>query len=83
MSDLLPEHLGQAPLEEDPKAKSKHRLISSITQWLQCFAVYTAVIARKQPSRVVDLMGILEAYHTYRNVSWLDYDRRFHLRVAA
>ena len=87
MSDLLPEHLGQAPLEEDPKAKSKHRPVSSITQWLQCFAVYTAVIARKQPSRVVDLMGyqilILEAYHTYRNDSWLDYDRHFRLRVAA
>ena len=45
------------------------------------------MIARKQPSRVVDLMGyqilILEAYHTYRNDSWLDYDRHFCLWVAA
>ena len=57
MSDLSPEHLRQADLEDDPKSKSRHCPVSSITQWLQCFAVYTAVITRKQPSQVVDLMG--------------------------
>ena len=87
MSDLLPEHLGQAALEEDSKSKSRHHPVSTITQWLQCFAVYTAVIARKHPGRVIDLMGyqilIIEAHHEYRNDSWLNYDRRFRLRVAA
>ena len=44
MSDLLSEHLGQAALEKDSKSKSSHHPVSTITQWLQCFAVYTAVI---------------------------------------
>ena len=61
--------------------------VFSITQWLQRFAVYTAVVTRKQPSRVVDLMGyqilLLEAYHNYRNDSWLHYDQRYHLQAAS
>ena len=72
MSDLSPEHLGQVALEDDPKSKSRYRPVSNITQWLQCFAVYTAVITRKHLSWVVDLMGyqilILEAYN-YKNDS--------------
>ena len=87
LSDLLPEHLGHTEPDEDPKSKSKHRPVTSITQWLQCFAVYTAVISKKQPHRVMDLMGyqilIIEAYHEYRNDSWLNYDRRFRLRAAS
>ena len=87
LSDLLLEHLGHAEPDEDPKSKSKHRPVTSITQWLQCFAVYTAVISKKQPHRVMDLMGyqilIIEAYHEYRNDSWLNYDRRFRLRAAS
>ena len=35
LCDLLPEHLGHAEPDEDPKSKSKHRPTSSITQWLQ------------------------------------------------
>ena len=87
LSDLLPEHLGHAEPDEDSKSKSKHRPTSSITQWLQCFAAYTAVISKKQPYQVMDLMGyqilIIEAYHEYRSNAWLNYDRRFHLRAAS
>ena len=50
-------------------------------------ATYTAVISKKQPYRVMDLMGyqilIIEAYHEYRSNAWLNYDRRFHLRAAS
>ena len=49
LSDV-PEHLGHAELDEDSKSKSKHRPVSSITQWLQCFAVYTAVISKATTS---------------------------------
>ena len=87
MSDLLPEHLGHAEPDEDPKSKSKHQPMSSVTQWLQCFAVYTAVISKKQPYWMMDLMGyqilITEAYHEYRSNAWLNYDRRFRLRAAS
>ena len=50
-------------------------------EWLQSFAVYVSVIARKQPQRVPDLMGyqvlILEASSEYKNDCWMAYDRRF------
>ena len=87
LSDLLPEHLGHAEPDEDSKSKSKHRPVSSITQWLHCFAVSTAVISKKQPNQVMDLMGYqiltIEAYHEYRNNSWLNYDCHFRPRAAS
>ena len=48
-------------------------------EWLQSFAVYVSVIARKQPQRVPDLMGyqvlILEASSEYKNdCSWSNID---------
>ena len=62
MGDLLPNRLG---LDDVAKSKQKHRLVTNITEWLQGFAVYVSVIARKQPQCVLDLMGyqvlILEA----------------------
>ena len=57
MSDLLSEHLRQVALEEESKLKSRHHPVSTITQWLQCFAVYTAMITRKHTGRVIDLIG--------------------------
>ena len=53
MGDLLSSHLG---LDDAAKSKQKHRLITKIMEWLQSFAVYFSVIARKQP-HVPDLMG--------------------------
>ena len=52
-------------------SKSKQRPITNISEWLQAFAVYVSVIARKQPQRVPDLMGyqilMLEASNEYQN----------------
>ena len=57
--------------DNDSKQKSKHRRVSGITEWLQGFAVYVAVLSRKQPHRIPDLMRyqliILEAYSVFRN----------------
>ena len=78
MGDLVPHRLG---LEEITKSKQKRQAISSISEWLQAFAVYVAVISKKQPDRVPDLMGyqvlMLEASSEYKNDCWLAYDRRF------
>ena len=78
MGDLLPSCLG---LDDAAKSTQKHCLITNIMEWLQSFAVYVTVIARKQPQRVPDLMGyqvlILEASSEYKNDCWMAYDRYF------
>ena len=37
------------------KSTRKHRFITNIMEWLQSFAVYVSVIARKQPQPVPGL----------------------------
>jgi len=54
MGDLVPSHLG---FEETSRSKSKQRTITCVSEWLQAFAVYVSVVAKKQPQRVPDLMG--------------------------
>ena len=66
----------------DDAARLKLRCsVTNISEWLQAFAVHVSVIARKQPHRVLDLMGyqilILEASNEYHNDCWLGYDRHF------
>ena len=83
MGDLVPSRLG---FEETAGAKSK-RFTTNISEWLQAFAVYVSVIAKKQPQRVPDLMGyqilMLEASNEYHNDRWLAYDRRFRQQAAS
>jgi len=45
MSDLLLNHLGH---EDTAKGNQKHH-ITNISEWLQGFAVYVLVIAKKEP----------------------------------
>ena len=84
MGDLVPHRLG---LEEITRSKQKRQAISSISEWLQAFAVYVAVISKKRPDRVPDLMGyqvlMLEASNEYKNDCWLAYDRRFRQQAAS
>jgi len=72
MADLVPSHLG---FENTVGAKSKQRTVTNITEWLEAFAVYVSVVARKQPQRVPDLMGyqilMLEASSKYQNNRWI------------
>ena len=68
-------------------SKSNQRPITNILEWLQAFAVYVSVIARKQPQHVPDLMGyqilMLEASNEYQGNFWLAYDRRFRQLAAS
>jgi len=72
MGDLVRTHLGFA---DTAGTKSKLRSVSNISEWLQAFAIYVSIIARKQPERIPDLMGyqilILEASNEYQNNGWL------------
>ena len=53
MGDLIPIHLG---LDDTACSKLRHS-VTNISEWLQAFAVYVSVIAKKQPDHVPDLMG--------------------------
>ena len=85
MVELLPERLDTAN-SEDAKLKRKKRSLS-ILEWLQCYAVYVTVVARKQPECLTDLMGyqslIIEANMKYKNDCWIGYDRRFRQQAAS
>ena len=85
MGELLPGNLSLT--EEEPKQKSKDYRVSRITEWLQGFAVYVAVLSHNQPACIPDLMGYqllnLEAYHEFKDTCWLGYDRRFRQCAAS
>ena len=91
MDDLLPDKLGstrpQMHDDQSTTTKSRRRSVTNILEWIQCFSVYIAVITRKQPERIQDLLGyqsrILEAHLEYAGDYWLGYDRRFRLEAAA
>ena len=85
LGDLPSGNLCHSP--EESKQKARHHQIFTIIEWLQGFAAYVAVMSKKQPLRVPDLMGyqliILEAYSEFRNDGWLAYDRRFRQWAAS
>jgi len=54
LADLIPTHLS---FEDTTRVKSKHCAVANISEWLQAFAVYVSVIAKKQPHCIPDLMG--------------------------
>ena len=98
MADLLPDRLGTAgghlAEEESPEKHfvvrlqhPKKKQVTNILEWIQCFGIYTAVVAKKDPARVQDLLGyqslIVEAKMEYQGDGWLGYDRRFRQRAAA
>ena len=92
MAELLPDRMGcTAALFNNEKVdkllKSKRRQVSTITEWIQCFSIYAAVLTAKHPGRIQDLLGyqalIVEACSEYSNEAWLGYDRRFRQMAAA
>ena len=89
MAELLPDRLGtqgNTP-SKDEKSKRPKRQVASITEWVQCFCIYMAVLTSKSPERIQDLLGymaiIVEACREYEGDTWLGYDRRFRQRAAA
>ncbi len=62
------------------------KVIPDLSTWLQCFALYTAVILKLQPERAVELMAyqsiIAKASVRYKWPSWVMYDASFRQEVA-
>ena len=55
MGELLPANLSLT--DEELKQKLKHHRMVSLTEWLQDFAVYVAVLSHIQLSHIPDLNG--------------------------
>ena len=88
IAELLLEKLAFSEFEEDAdKGKGKKRLVTSILNWAQCFSPYAAIISRKHPERVPDLLGyqslIIDAQRQFRGDHGMGYSRRFRHRAAA
>ena len=85
MADLLPERLGDKERGHHRNKHSKRSL--SILEWVQCFSTYVAVVARKHPERIADLMGyqslIIDASLEYKGDCWAGYDRRFRQQAVS
>ena len=89
LSELLPDQLGIAAVDEDNpkpgKPLPKHAI--SIIEWDQGFGIYAAVLSKSQPSRVADLLGyqalILQAYTDFGGDAWGKYDRAFRLKAPS
>ena len=75
--------------DEDQAKSSKvqYKEVLNIIEWLQCFSLHIAVIARSNASRVVDLLGyqnlIVQSQLKYRDGCWAVYDRQFRQKASA
>ena len=90
MAELLPSYLDSADLNiDDQRVGSCKRppTVSDIIDWIQCFAVYMAIISRQKPKRVADLLGyqsiIIGTSRDCREGKWVIYDCRFRLKASA
>ena len=78
MAELLPDRMGitstpsflSDKYEKQP-FKTKRRQVMNITEWVQCYSIYVAVLTFKYPDKIQDLMGyqalIIEACLEYIN----------------
>jgi len=90
MAELLPSYLDSADFDTSgQQTRSLKRLPvpCDITEWVQCFGMYIAIISRHKPKRVADLMGyqmiIMEASLGSREGKWLTHGHRFRLKASA
>ena len=89
LGELWTDRLGITAASDDDgskASKSKNKPITSITEWIQCFGISTAVLSKFQPHQVADLLGyqtlILQSYMEFRGDHWLGYDCTFRLKAA-
>lgn len=92
MCELIPEfwmvHTGEDETPAQRVARSKGRRQSqNIYVWLQCYAMYVAVLAGRYPERVPELMAymihIIKASQEYEGLAWFMYDEAYRRQAAA
>ena len=78
---MTPSMEGQVILVQAEDLLQTKKLIPDFQTWVQCFAIYVAVIAPKQPERVPDLMAyannIARASKKFKWPAWVVYDQNF------
>lgn len=92
MAELLPEYWGVVPGAKlgaealNAKATRKKK-VTNILTWVQCFAVYTSVMAAKHPEATPELMAylicILRVSQDFGGMAWVNYDSAFRRQAAA
>ena len=94
MAELLPEYWGtvHSSRVEAELTQGNHRLVSKkkvtdILTWVQCFAVYTSVMASRNPEAVPELLAylvcILRTSQDFGGLAWVNYDSAFRRQAAA
>ena len=92
MAELLPDRLDPTRalfIDESDQQKTHRRRkpVTNILEWAQCFAIYTAVLCRKYPQKLPDMLSylilIVQTHMEYEGDAWLGYDRRFRQRAAS
>ena len=67
-------------------AKAKNRQIEDISTWLQCFGVYVAVLAKRHPEIIGDMMAymitIMRAQIEFEDPAWRTYDEAYRDKAA-
>ncbi|KAJ1160367.1 hypothetical protein NDU88_000869 [Pleurodeles waltl] len=73
--------------DEDRRERKKVRKERNFENWLDAFRIMACVIVEKFPRRAVDLWlyesKIHEAYRQFPGDAWLEYDKRFTLKMQA
>ncbi len=84
---IAPNVEGQVILVQAEDLLQTKKLIPDFQTWVQCFAIYVAVIASWQPERVPDLMAytnnIAKASKKFKWPAWVVYDQNFQLEAVA
>ena len=87
MDIVLPQRQdGVLIIQSIENLKRKKPRITGYPQWVETFAVYTAVIAQKYPQAIPDLMAyqvLIKEASTLGGARWLSYDREFREKAAA
>ena len=77
---------GQIVVVQAADLLQSRRVIPDLATWMQCYAIFTAVIASKNPARLPDLMAymiiIAKASQKFAWPSWVVYDQNFRQEAA-
>ena len=94
MAELLPEYWGTAhssrvetELTQGNSWLGSKKKVTDILTWAQCFAVYTSVMASRNPEAVPELLAylvcILHMSQDFGGLAWVNYDSAFRCQAAA
>ncbi len=77
---------GQVIVVQAADLMQSRKIIPDLATWVQCFGLYSAVVASQKPERVPELMTymaiIAKASIKYKWPSWIIYDQNFCMEVA-